>query len=393
MLKQVFDIEQLSKSLTSSDVWQWDLLSGYGDVETAVNHTVQYWKSHNLVLSSLETETVKNKLVFIPAKMEDAFAIKLLDRFVRRIYKVRQSDRNRIVRQLITLLKDSGNYHVLRLDIKNCYETIPFEHLINKFEDDLILAPNCIKLLNDIHSDLRSNHNMYGLPRGLSISPTLAELYLESLDKKVASHPNVIYTARYVDDLIILTPAGMEGNVKDDITAFMNERGLSLNNDTDKYYSGSSQSAEFDYLGYSIKVKQKKDKPNEVTLKISQAKLNKLKSKIAISFSNHKKQKNIALLKRRLEYLCMLKSVRKGKNGHLLAGLAHNYQYVTDGFECLKALDGFLCQQLANPRHGLSQQEQDQIKKISIYGNAKKRNVGKFTKKKAAQIMQVWKNA
>lgn len=147
MLKQVFDIEQLSKALTSSDVWQWDLLSGYGDVETAVNHTVQYWKLHNLALSSLETETVKNKLVFIPAKMEDAFAIKLLDRFVRRIYKVRQSDRNRIVRQLITLLKDSGNYHVLRLDIKNCYETIPFENLINKFEDDLILAPNCIKLL------------------------------------------------------------------------------------------------------------------------------------------------------------------------------------------------------------------------------------------------------
>lgn len=208
---------------------------------------------------------------------------------------------------------------------------------------------------------------MYGLPRGLSISPTLAELYLESLDKKVASHPNVIYTARYVDDIIILTPAGMEEEVKNDITAFMNERGLSLNNNTDKYYSGSSQSAEFEYLGYSIKVKQKKDKPNEVTLKISQPKLNKLKSRIAISFSNHKKQKNIALLKRRLEYLCMLKSVRKGKNGHLLAGLAHNYQYVTDGFECLKALDGFLCQQLANPRYGLSQQEQDKIKKISIY--------------------------
>jgi len=393
MLKQVFDREQLSKTLTSSDVWQWDLLSGYGDVEKAVKHTVQYWNSNNLTLSSLETETVKQKSVFIPAKMEDAFAIKLLDRFVRRIYKVRQSDRNRIVRQLITLLKDSGNYHVLRLDIKDCYETILFKNLIKKFEEDLILAPKCIKLLNDIHRDLRINHAMHGLPRGLSISSTLAELYLEALDKKVASHPDVIYNARYVDDIIVLTPAGMERNVQTDISAFLNERGLNLNYNTDKYYSGSSQSAEFDYLGYSIKVKQKKNKPNEVSLKISQPKLNKLKSRIAISFSNHKKQKNIALLKRRLEYLCMLKRVRKGKNGHLLAGLAHNYQYVTDGFECLKALDGFLCQQLSNPRYGLSQQEQDKIKKISIYGNAKKRNVGKFTKKKAAQIMQVWKNA
>ncbi|WP_341325877.1 antiviral reverse transcriptase Drt3a [Methylotuvimicrobium sp. KM2] len=393
MLKQVFDKEQLSKALSSSDVWQWDLLSGYGDVETAVDYTVQYWKSHNLTLSPLETRTVKSKPVFIPAIMEDAFAIKLLDRFIRRIYKVRQSDRNRIVRQLITLLKDSGNYHVLRLDIKDCYETIQFEHLINKFEDELILAPECIKLLNGILSDLRINHGMHGLPRGLSISSTLAELYLETLDKKIASHPNVIYSARYVDDIIVLTPVGKESGVQTDVEAFMNEMGLTLNNNTNKYYSGSSNSAEFDYLGYAIKVEPKKDKPNKVTLTISRSKLNKLKSRIVIGFCDHKKQNNISLLKRRLEYLCMLKSVRKGKNGDLLAGLSHNYQYVTDGFECLKPLDGFLCQQLVNPRFGLNQQEQDKIKKISIYGNARKGNVGKFSKKQTAQIMRVWQNA
>ncbi|PIE46666.1 MAG: hypothetical protein CSA42_07335 [Gammaproteobacteria bacterium] len=392
MLKQVFDTDQLSKALSSSDVWQWDLLSSYRDVETAVDHTVQYWKSHNLTLSSLETRTVKSKPVFIPANMKDAFAIKLLDRFIRRIYKVRQSDRNRIIRQLITLLKDSGKYHVLRLDIKDCYETIQLKHLINKFENELILAPECVKLLNGIHSDLRTNHGMYGLPRGLSISPTLAELYLEMLDKKVASHPNVIYSARYVDDIIIITPASKEECVKTDIEAFMNEMGLNLNNNTNKYYSGPSHSAEFDYLGYSIKVEPIKNKPNKVTLKISQSKLNKIKSRIVISFCDHKKQNNISLLKRRLEYICMLKTVRKGKNGDLLAGLAHNYQYVTDGFDCLRPIDGFLCHQLANPRYGLSQQEQDKIKKISIYGNAKKRSIGKFTRKKAAQINRVWKN-
>ncbi len=393
MLKQVFDREQLSKALTSSDVWQWDLLSKYGDVETAVEHTVQHWKSHNLTLSSLETRTVKNKPVFIPANMEDVFATKLLDRFIRRIYKVRQSDRNPIVRQLITLLKDSGNYHIVRLDIKDCYETIQFENLINKFDYELILAPECIKLLNGIHSDLRNNHGMNGLPRGMSISPTLAELYLETLDKKIASHPDVIYSARYVDDIIVLTPAGKEIGVQTSAVAFMNEMGLTLNNNTNKYYSGSSNTAEFDYLGYAIKVEPKNNKPNKVTLKISRSKLNKLKSRIAISFSDHKKQNNISLLKRRLEYLCMLKPVQKSNNGDLLAGLAHNYQYVTDKFECLKSLDGFLCKQLNNPRFGINQQEQAKIKKVSIYGNAKKRNVGKFSKKQTVQIMRVWKNA
>ncbi len=325
--------------------------------------------------------------------MEDDFAIKLLDRFIRRIYKVRQSDRNRIVRQLITLLKDSGNYHVLRLDVKDCYETIKFEYLIDKFEDELILSPECIKLLNGIHSDLCCNHGMHGLPRGLSISPTLAELYLESLDKKVATHPDVIYSARYVDDIIVIAPAGKESGLQTYVEGLMNEMGLSLNKNPDKYYSKLSNLAEFDYLGYSIKVEPKNNKPNQVTLKISRSKLNKLKSRIAISFCDHKKQNNISLLKRRLEYLCMLKRVRKGKNGDLLAGLAHNYQYVTDGFECLKSLDGFLCKQLANPRFGLNQQEQDKIKKVSIFGNARKRNIGKFSKKQTVQIMRVWQNA
>ncbi|WP_105215020.1 antiviral reverse transcriptase Drt3a [Pseudoalteromonas sp. T1lg22] len=393
MLKQVFDREQLSKAITSSDVWQWNILKDYGDVETAVDHTVSHWKSSNLNLSSLNTRTVKNKLVFTPAIMEDALAIKLLDRFIRRIYKVRQSDRNRIVRQLVTLLKDSGNYHVLRLDIKDCYEAIQFEHLINKFRDEQILAPECTKLLDDIFSDVCANHKLRGLPRGLSISPTLAELYLETLDKQIAAHPNVIYSGRYVDDIIVLTPSGKEQGVKTDIQGFMNEMGLTLNNNNGKYYSGSSSSAEFDYLGYAIKVEPKKNNPNTVSLKISQSKLNKLKSRIVISFCDHKKKNNIPLLKRRLEYLCMLKTVRKGKNGNLLAGLSHNYQYVTDGFECLKPIDGFLFQQLVNPRFGLNQQEKDSIKKVSIYGNAKKGNIGKFSKKQTAKIMQVWKNA
>lgn len=393
MLKQVFDREQLSKVLASSDVWQWDLLSCHESVEKAIDHTVQYWKSNDLALSPLERRIIKGKPVFIPAMMEDAFAIKLLDRFIRRIYKVRQSDRNRIIRQIIALLKDSGSHQVLRLDIRNCYEAIKFKNLINKFENELILAPACIRLLNEIQSDLWGNHGMHGLPRGLPISPTLSEIYLESLDKKLALHPDVIYIARYVDDIIILTPAGKENDVQNYAEEIMSKMGLCLNKDPGKYNSQPSNSAEFDYLGYSIKVTPKKNDSNEVVLRISKSKLNKIKFRIAISFCDYKRQRNISLLKRRLEYICMLKKVRKGKNGDLLAGIAYNYQYVTDGFKCLRPLDGFLCQQLTKPRFGLNQQEQSKIKKISIYGNAINRKIGKFSKKQTAQIMRVWKNA
>ena len=393
MLKQVFDKEQLSKTITPSDVWQWDLLPFHGDVKSAVDHTVQYWESHNLALFPLVKSTAKGKSIFTPAKMEDAFAIKLMDRFIRRIYRVRQSDRNRIVRQLITLLKDSGDYNILRLDINNCYESVSFKKLIDKFEDEMILAPQCVSLLHRIYLDLSRNQHMQGLPRGLPISPTLAELYLESLDEKIASHTDVIYSARYVDDIIILTPAGKEVAVQKYVESVMCELGLRLNAKPSKYYSGTSRKAQFNYLGYSIEVEHKKNQPNKVKIIVAPEKIRKIKSRIAVSLIKFKADRDFSMLKKRIKYICMLKVVKKGRNGDLLAGIAHNYQYVTDGFRCLKPIDGFLCEQLVNPRFALSPVEQDEIRKISVYGNVRNGRVGKFSKKQTAQIMRVWKNA
>lgn len=319
--------------------------------------------------------------------------MKLLDRFVRRIYKVRQADRNRIVRQLTTLLRDSGDHHIIRFDIQDCYESIKLADLVKKMEDDSILAPQCIKIFKQIHNQLSVDHTMDGLPRGLTISPTLAELYLRALDRKIAAHENVIYTARYVDDIVVIIPKNNDSETMNYIKDQLNELGLKLNSSPEKSYSGSTKSAKFDYLGYSIEVTSKKDKPNNVELRIAKKKLDRLKKRVAISLNEFRKSKNFQLLKRRLEYLCMLKTVRKGKNGNLLAGLAHNYQYVTDDFSCLKSIDGFLCNSIKRGRYCLSPTEIDTLKKISIYGNTKKRNVGKFSNKQTIQIMQAWKNA
>lgn len=393
MLKQVFNREQLSKVISSTDVWGWDLLSTFGDVDASLDQTIEYWKNNGLYLSSINTKVVNGKTVFSLSRVEDAFAIKLLDRFVRRIYKVRQSDRSRIVKQVITLLKDSGDYHVLRLDIKNCYESINLEKVIAKFQDDLILSPDCIRLLNDTNRQLKSEYGFHGLPRGLSISPTLAELYLEELDQKIAANSDVIYSARYVDDIILITTDGKLEKLKIELNKTLANMGLEFNASENKNFSGSSRSANFNYLGYAISVTAKQNKPNQVDVSISKEKINKIKFRIQKSLYVNSKIKDIKLLKRRIEFLSLLKAVKNGKNGALLAGLAHNYQYCTDGFECLKSVDGFLMNQLHNPRFNLTPLEMDMIKKISFYGNARKGNIGKFTRKQTAKIMQVWKHA
>lgn len=392
MLKQVFSREQLSKVVSPTDVRRWNLLSEFGDVDTALEQTIGYWEGSGLDLSPINAKLINGKTVYTPSRVEDSFAIKLVDRFVRRIYKVRQSDRNRIVKQVITLLKDSGDYHVLRVDIKKCYESILFDNIISKIQNDLILSPECINLLNDISQKLKDRFNFTGLPRGLSISPTLAELYLEDFDKKISASNDVIYSARYVDDIILITTDDKKNTVMDFLVEILSEMGLKLNGDDNKNFSGSSSNANFDYLGYSISVTPKKNKPNQVSVTISESKLNKLKSRIIMSLHENSKNKDISLLKRRVEFLSLLKTVKKGKNGNLLAGIAHNYQYTTDNFECLKSIDGFLINQLQNPRFGLTLPEVNKIKSISFYGNAVKRNTGKFSRKKTTKIMQIWKD-
>ncbi|EMF7382562.1 RNA-directed DNA polymerase [Vibrio parahaemolyticus] len=392
MLKQVFSREQLSKVVSPTDVRRWNLLSEFGDVDTALEQTIGYWEGSGLALSPINAKLINGKTVYTPSRVEDSFAIKLVDRFVRRIYKVRQSDRNRIVKQVITLLKDSGDYHVLRVDIKKCYESILFDNIISKLQNDLILSPECMNLLNDISRQLKDRFNFTGLPRGLSISPTLAELYLEDFDKKIAASNDVIYSARYVDDIILITTDNKKNIVIDFLVEILSEMGLKLNGDDNKNFSGSSSNANFDYLGYSISVIPKKNKPNQVNVTISESKLKKLKSRIIISLHENSKNKDISLLKRRVEFLSLLKTVKKGKNGNLLAGIAHNYQYTTDNFECLKSIDGFLINQLQNPRFGLTLPEVNKIKSISFYGNAVKRNIGKFSRKKTTKIMQIWKD-
>ncbi|MBW7877501.1 MAG: hypothetical protein H3C47_16105 [Candidatus Cloacimonetes bacterium] len=283
----------------------------------------------------------------------------------------------------------------MKLDIKDCYESIPLAGLIRKYEDDMILAPQCLNLLKQIQCNLEQE-NIFGLPRGLSISPTLSELYLEGLDKIIASHPDILYSARYVDDIIIHCPKYKSNNVKDFVIEEMKKLELKHNTDSKKYYLNDTESAEFDYLGYAIRARilQKKGQrvANEVQLSIAKSKLDKIKSKIMVSLCEYKGDGDFSLLKRRLQYLSMLKEAKGGVNGDLLAGIAYNYQYVTDEFACLKPLDGFLHTQIRNSRFGLLVEQISELSRLSFYGIARKRNIGNFSRKKVLKITQAWRN-
>lgn len=88
----------------------------------------------------------------------------------------------------------------------------------------------------------------------------------------------------------------------------------------------------------------------------------------------------------------MLKTVKKGPNGHLLAGIAYNYQLVTDNFESLKTIDGLFLNQIKEARFSIPILDRLRIEKISFFSNAKNKKIANFTKNKTSEIMEIWIN-
>lgn len=394
MLKQLFNKEQILKAFTSKDVWRWNVLDKYGDVETAAGSIARTWKENGLSITGLRTKVVKGKTVFFPESIEDALAIRLVDRYVRRIYKVRQSDRNRMVKQVAILLKDPGDLTFIRLDISQCYESIVFDSMLKKIREDLILSPGCMKILKSV-SSVSLAQGLNGLPRGLSISTTLAELYLEKLDAKLARNINIVYMARYVDDIVIVVPDSYVAQVSNDVEYALTQLRLTSNPDKKSFYKVDLVGDNIDLLGYFLSSKSVVNKgkvnQNDVFIKISDKKINKIKNRVALSFINYKNDQNFQLLKDRIYFLSSLSVIKKGRNGELLAGNAYNYIHA-HGSDCLKKIDGFYLNLLKKTRFDLSLPQQETLKKISFYRNAQRKKVMNITRSKMIRLKQAWIN-
>jgi len=96
-----------------------------------------------------------------------------------------------------------------------------------------------------------------GTPQGGIISPTLANMALDGLEKSVydAAYPrykNKIYVVRYADDFVVMAESRdlLENKVKPAIEKFLSERGLELSSEKTKL---SHIDAGFDFLGFNIR--------------------------------------------------------------------------------------------------------------------------------------------
>lgn len=98
-----------------------------------------------------------------------------------------------------------------------------------------------------------AKRNPKGVPQGLAISNILAEIFLAKLDADMTGKPDILYQ-RYVDDILILCPAGTSSQVVDDVYARLEKLDLTpyrLNEENSKSKAGILAD-EFDFLGYRV---------------------------------------------------------------------------------------------------------------------------------------------
>jgi RNA-directed DNA polymerase len=134
------------------------------------------------------------------------------------------------------------NKRILELDLEKCFDRIRHSQIMEK-----IILPQSVK--TGIWRCLKKGTNPHfpeqGTPQGGCISPTLANIALNGIEK---IH-NII---RYADDMVvILKPQDNADLIMTQITSFLEKLGLTINQEKTRLVSATSG---FDFLGWHFRV-------------------------------------------------------------------------------------------------------------------------------------------
>ena len=97
-----------------------------------------------------------------------------------------------------------------------------------------------------------------GVPQGGVISPLLANLYLDKLDKAVNSlDPSHVAMVRYADDFVILVKEGLEEILLERVKNWLGKAGLALNLSKTKI-TNTRQKGKVNFLGFELSERKSK---------------------------------------------------------------------------------------------------------------------------------------
>lgn len=236
------------------------------------------------------------------SQWEYFYAIKNLQRILKGLFNVRQANKHQIMSNVKLLLNTTTPFYLIRTDITSFFESIPQQALLDKINANNLVNNKTKGMIKGILSEYNKQKDptkikaACGIPRGIGISSYLSEIYMHDIDQHIRNRGNVIFYARYVDDILIIL-AGLPNNQSiyeyyKELRKLFQNYGLEIKkNDSaeDKcklinFYDSSSKQ-QFTYLGYKITISKPKNEIN-AEFGMSDKKVEKIKHKIDAAFAH-----------------------------------------------------------------------------------------------------------
>lgn len=125
MLDQSFSVKCLKHILKKEDVKHfrlWNSSDPEEDKDNKVSDISNKINSPSFCFPSFREKITKGKTIYSVPDATTLLLLRKLDRNIRAIYKVKQANRDEIIHQVKSLLKEGCFYSVLRLDISSYHE-------------------------------------------------------------------------------------------------------------------------------------------------------------------------------------------------------------------------------------------------------------------------------
>lgn len=308
------------------------------------------------IIATLSKINIKTKLEEIKIKEKKGIKIKCLstkiihhkiNKILQESFNIKNTNRRILCKQIFASLEDSSPYNILKIDIKDFFESINISELKNIINTNEKISPHIKYLIYYYLDFFESDLKLTGIPRGIQLSSTLCNLYLKNFDDSVKKINEVFYYCRYVDDIfIIYNPSEKPSEFQKKISSLL-PKGCNFNSTKTKNLElkkGAPGKFEtIDYLGYNFKIKNNIENKRfrNVEVSISENKINKIKKRICRSFIDFYKNNNMRLLIQRINYLSSnTKIFSTNQNKRVLIGIYYNYNLINTNLQ-LKELDRF----------------------------------------------------
>lgn len=385
--------------------------------ESIINSVISSFYK-NQAVPNLREFKLKTKSVYQISDINSYFLMKRFLATFKTVNALKQSNRASIVNSIVSLLEDQRPYTIIRLDIKDFYESIDRNKILSNLKNDNAYSESTIRILEKFYDRFELS-NIIGLPRGLSLSAYLSEYYLRDFDKQVKRLDGVFFYARFVDDIIIFSFKEIPQNELNNI--FKLPQGLNFHDNSSKKYKvlilpdkrirqaniGKALTDSFSYLGYIFTYNNVPKTNICFSIDIAPEKVKKIKTRIVKAFKEYIINSDILLLEKRIKFLTHNFIVhKKYRDTKVKTGIYYNYLQLTkDKIEngSLNELDEFLKIILFNQTYSkkilgashnlhLSQNKKNarKLAGMSFRKGYENQKFAKFSVKEIKQINQCW---